>query len=241
MSTRGLRNLNIGGYSVQVLRKPIKNIHLSIHPPEGRIRVAIPEGTRESAIRLLIVRKLSWIKKQIECFEQQERQPKPKYISGETHYLRGNRYLLNVVYHKAPSEVAITKKKRIELALRKGSSSLHKKSVFNSWVRQDLESRLTPMIDKWEGLLRVQLKSWSIRQMKTKWGSCNPKTRTVLFNLELAKKNDRCLEYVVAHELIHLLERKHNSRFIAHLDRVMPKWRRYRSELNQSLGAYEID
>ncbi|MBL7661877.1 M48 family metallopeptidase [bacterium] len=240
MSIRGTRHLKIGGYSVEVIRKAIKNIHLSVHPPEGRLRVAVPSTTRDTAVRLLIIRKLPWIKKQIRSFENQERQNPPKFVSGESVLFRGVRYRLNVVHHKLPSTVAIQGKSRINLFLKKGASKSHKQLLFTEWVRQDLRNRIEPLLSKWEEQLGVQVKAWSIRQMKTKWGSCNPKTKRVLFNLELAKKDDRCLEYVIVHELVHLLERKHNDRFIAHLDRVMPKWRSYRAELNRSLGAYEV-
>jgi predicted metal-dependent hydrolase len=241
MSIRGARRLNIGGYAVEVVRKTIKNIHLSVHPPEGRVRVAIPQTTKDSAVRLLIIRKLPWIKKQISSFKSQERQSKPKFVSGESHLVRGSRYRLNVTYHEAPSKVVLQRKTRIDLQLRKGSSAIQKQAIFTEWTRQDLKTRLEPLIEKWQKNLGVEVRDWRIRRMKTKWGSCNPKTRRVLFNLELAKKDDKSLEYVVVHELIHLLERKHNDRFIGHLDRVMPKWRSYRAELNRSLGAYEID
>lgn len=241
MSIRGARRLNIGGYAVEVIKKTIKNIHLSVHPPEGRVRVAVPQHTKDTAIRLLIIRKLPWIKKQISSFKNQERQSKPKFVSGESHLFRGSRYLLNIVYHDAPSKVVLQRKTRIELQLRKGSSSIQKQAIFTEWTRQDLKTRLEPLLSKWQKNLGVEVRAWGIRRMKTKWGSCNPKTRRVLFNLELTKKDDKSLEYVVIHELVHLLERKHNDRFIGHLDRVMPKWRSYRAELNRSLGAYEID
>jgi predicted metal-dependent hydrolase len=241
MSISGTKHLKIGGFSVEVVKKAIKNIHLSVHPPEGRLRVAVPSTTRDSAVRLLIIKKLPWIKKQIRSFESQERQSPPKFVSGESVFFRGLRYRLNVVYHTSPSKVAIQGKSRINLLLKNGTSQPQKQLVFTKWFRQDLRNRIEPMLSQWEVQLGVQVKAWTIRKMRTKWGSCNPETRKVTFNLELAKKDDKCLEYVIIHELVHLLERKHNDRFIAHLDRVMPRWRSFRAELNRSLGAYEVD
>lgn len=241
MSISGAKRMTVGGYSVEVIRKTIKNIHLSIHPPEGRVRLAVPLSTGDAAVRLLVIRKLPWIKKQISSFENQERQTKRKFVSGESHYFRGSRYRLSVVYHDAPRTVVIRNKTRIDLFLRKGSRNSHKREALTEWYRNDLKSRIQPLLNKWQSMLGVEAGDWGVRYMKTKWGSCNTKTRRVLFNLELAKKGDSCLEYVIVHELVHLLERNHNERFIAHLDRVIPKWRSYRAELNRSLGAYVID
>ena len=233
--------MQIGEFSVEVIKKDIKNIHLSIHPPEGRVRVAVPTITGDSAIRLLIVKKLPWIKRQISSFEKQERQSAPQYVSGESHFFRGNRYRLNISYHSESPKVCLKSKTRIEMFLREESSVSQKDKLFTNWMRKDLRERIEPVIRFWEDKLEVQAQDWTIRKMKTKWGSCNTEQRRILFNLELAKKNDKCLEYVVLHELVHLLERKHNDRFIAHLDRLMPKWRSYRAELNKSLGVYEVD
>lgn len=233
--------MKVGDYSVEVIRKDIKNIHLSVHPPHGRLRVAVPAATRESAIRLMIARKLPWIKRQIAEFKAQERQSTLELVSGETVYLRGNRYRLDVSYHRGDSSVSFVGRRRIRITLRDKTTAKHKQEMMRKWLRDDLSERIQPYLSKWEKQLGVKAAAWSIRQMRTKWGSCNPKTKRVLFNLELAKKDDRCLEYVIVHELVHLLERKHNERFIAHLDRVMPKWRSYRAELNRSLGAYEVD
>lgn len=224
---------------VEVVRKDIKNLHLGVYPPEGRVRVAAPLLVDDEAIRLAVISKLTWIKRQQNRFLAQERQSEREYIYRESHYFLGHHYLLNVIEHKGPSRVEITNKTRIDLYVPIGSDASKREQVLLEWYRRELKALIPSLIEKWEGPLGVTVDDWGVKKMKTKWGSCNIKARRIWLNLELAKKPAQCLEYVVVHEMVHLLERNHTDRFRELMDRFMPQWRLYRDELNQAPLSHE--
>jgi len=225
-------NIIIGDIQVEIIKKNIKNIHLSVHPPNGRVRIAAPLTMNDEAIRIFAISKLSWIKKQRAKFQEQERQSEREYVSGESHYYQGIRYLLNVVYTNKKQRVEISKNNQLDLYVREGSSTEQRKKVMMEWYRNELKKQIPDLIAKWEKKIGVKVNSWGVKLMKTKWGTCNPTAKRIWVNLELAKKNPRCLEYIVVHEMIHLLEKHHNERFYTYLEQFIPNWKEIKSELN---------
>jgi predicted metal-dependent hydrolase len=188
----------------------------------------------DEAVRLAVISRLAWIKRQQARYQDQERQSAREYVSGESHYYQGNRYLLNVVYHDAPPKVVIRNKTTLDLFVRTGSDTAQRERVLLAWYRQQLKHMIPPLIAKWEAIIGVEIADWGVKQMKTKWGSCNIEARRIWLNLELIKKPAHCLEFIMVHEMVHLLERNHNDRFIAHMDQFMPQWRFLRDELNKA-------
>lgn len=231
--------LTVGDLVVDVVRKPIKNLHLAVYPPHGRVRVAVPLHLDDEAVRLAVVSKLAWIKQQRAQFLKQDRQTERQYISGESHYFQGNRYLLDVVYTAAVPSVKIRNKRVLELAARPNSDQHQREQILLRWYREQLKEAAAPLFVKWEAVIGVQPDEWRIKQMKTKWGTCSVDARRIWLNLELAKKPITCLEYIVVHELVHLLERSHSDRFIQLMDQFLPSWRQRREELNRAPLAYE--
>ena len=227
--------ISVSGIEVEVIKKNIKNIHLSVHPPNGRVRLATPDDTDDDAIRLFVISKLDWIRKQQRELQDQERISARQYLSGESHYYLGERYLLNVLYTKGRQTVEIAGKKEMNLFVRENSTIEQRERVMNEWYREQLKSLIPSYIDKWEKKMDVQLGDWGVRRMRTKWGSCNIQDKRIWLNLELAKKPPHCLEYVVVHEMVHLLERNHNERFRAYMDKFLPNWRAIKAELNGTL------
>jgi hypothetical protein len=231
--------MKIRGIEVLVLRKKIKNLHLNVLPPDGTVRVSAPLNMNDDAIHTFLATRLSWIKKQQAKFKGQERQSIREYLSGESHYFLGKRYRLEVKYVDSKLKVEIVNKKKIILKVKPGSDTNKREKVINEWYRKELKKILIPMLEKWQGKIGVEASFWGIRQMKTRWGTCNEKTKRVWFNLELIKKPESCIEYIVVHELVHLLERTHNDRFVQFMDKHLPKWRSERDELNRLILAYE--
>jgi predicted metal-dependent hydrolase len=225
--------ITVNDLIVDVVRKDIKNLHLGVYPPSGRVRVAAPLRVNDEAVRLFTISRLGWIKRQQAKFEEQERQSARELVSGESHYYQGHRYLLNVVYQPGAPSVIIRNTRIMDLFVRPGSDTAARERVLTSWYRRRLKEEIAPLITKWEAIIGVQVAEWGVKQMKTRWGTCNSKAGRIWLNLELIKKPPHCLEYIVVHELVHLLERHHNERFIAHMNRFMPLWRYYREELNR--------
>jgi predicted metal-dependent hydrolase len=231
--------ITVGGISVQVVRKAIKNLHLGVYPPNGRVRVAAPLPVSDEAIRLAVVGKLGWIKRQRARFEAQSRQSAREMVSGESHYYLGRRYRLRVINHSGPGRIQFPNMSTMALHIPKDATSESRNRVLETWYRGQLRELLTPLIDKWQAGLGVNLTDWSIKKMKTRWGGCNPEAQRIWINLELAKKPAQCIEYIVVHELAHLLERHHNDRFIAIMDKHLSHWRLQRQELNAAPLANE--
>ncbi|BAV94590.1 metal-dependent hydrolase [Ichthyobacterium seriolicida] len=213
-------------------------MHLAVYPPHGRIRLSAPKKTDEEVLRLFAISKLGWIKKQIKNFKEQARETKRDYVSGESHYFQGKRYLLEVEEHDGYNSVKLVGIKKIKLTVKSGSTTEDKAVVMKEWYRKQLKKQIPELIEHWEKVVGVKSNDWGVKQMKTKWGSCNTDAKRIWLNLELAKKPTICLEYILVHELVHLHERTHNNRFIALMDKFMPKWRLHRDELNSLPIAY---
>ena len=230
--------ITVSGLNVQVVRKAIKNLHLGVYPPAGRVRVAAPLALSDNAVRLAVVGKLGWIKRQRARFQAQPRQSQREMVSGESHYFLGRRYRLRVVEHNGAGKVVLRNRTTLELHVRPETDATERERVLQRSYRQHLRDAVPPLIAKWETILDVQITGWGIKKMKTKWGACSIAARRIWLNLELAKKPVQCLEYLIVHELIHLIEPHHNERFISLLDRHLPNWRMHRQELNAAPLAH---
>ena len=231
--------ITVNDLVVDVVRKDIKNLHLGVYPPAGRVRVAAPLRVNDEAVRLFTISRLAWIQRQRAKFEDQERQSAREFVSGESHYFQGNRYLLNVIYGEGSPGVVIRNTRIMELYVRPGSDVAARERVLVGWYRRRLKEEVAPLIAKWEAVIGVKVVEWGVRQMKTRWGTCNIEAGRVWLNLELVKKPVHCLEYIVVHELVHLLERRHNERFVGFMNGFMPMWRFYREELNRKPLGHE--
>lgn len=231
-------HLVVSGIPVQVVRKPIKNLHLSVCPPDGHVRLAVPLHMTDDNVRLAVITRLSWIKKQQAGFQVQPRQSEREMVTGESHYLFGKRYRLEVIERRGRHDVIIKNNTTLQLFVNPGTSLPNRTLVLTEWYRQQLKARIPDLLKQWEPLIGEQVTAWGIKKMKTKWGSCNISQRRVWLNLELAKKPLECLEYVLVHELVHLLERHHSDRFKAYLDKYLPQWQRCRDILkHEPLGS----
>lgn len=229
--------LTVAGLGIDVVYKDIKNLHISVYPPVGRVRVAAPHRIGEDAIRLAIVQRLPWIKKQRAQLQNAERQTERHMVSGETHYVWGERLRLDAS-RIGRSQVSIAGK-TLWLTTPHDYSNDERKAVLDRWYRKELKSAVPPLLEKWQPIVGVEASSFVVRKMKTRWGTCQTLSRTIWLNPELAKKNPRCLEYIVVHELVHLIERTHNDRFIKLMGTHMPDWRARRDELNDAPLASE--
>lgn len=224
-------NIIVSNIPVQVVRKPIKNLHLSVCPPDGHVRVAVPVQMTDDNVRLAVITHLSWIKKQQAKFQAQPRQSPREMITGESHYLFGKRYRLEVIERRGRHEVAIKNNSALQLFITPGTSAQNRALVLNEWYRDQLKARIPDLLNHWQPVIGKEVADWGIKRMKTKWGSCNISQRRIWLNLELAKKPIECLEYVLVHELVHLLERHHNDRFKAYMDKYLPHWQQCRDIL----------
>ncbi len=231
--------ISVSGIPVQVVRKDIKNLHLSVHPPHGRVRVAAPKAAKEDAIRLAVVKRLSWVKKSRARFEGQPRESPRQMVSGESHYFLGRRYRLRVIPTLGRAEIRIHGRSHIEMHVRPSTTSVRRREILYEWYREELRETAGPLIRKWEKKLGLQAKAWRIRRMRTRWGTCSPSGRRISLNTELAKKSLGCIEYIVVHELLHFVDRTHGERFTAAMDRAIPQWRARRKLLNSGIVAYE--
>ena len=231
--------IEVAGIRVEVVRKDIKNLHLGVYPPNGRVRVAAPSRFDEESVRLAVVTKLGWIKRKQKQFIDQERQSRRELITGESHYYAGQRYRLDVLEKDAPPTVKIRNNKTIVMQVRPGSSYSKRDELLNKWYRERLKEQIPGLVAYWEPRVGVKLQEVRIKKMKTHWGTCNIEAARIWLNLELIKKPQICLEYILVHEMIHLIERHHNDRFLRVIESVMPRWRSYRGLLNQSPLAHE--
>jgi predicted metal-dependent hydrolase len=223
--------VRVAGLNIDVVRKDIKNLHISVYPPMGRVRVAAPARVDDEAIRLAVVQRLPWIKRERERLQRASRQSEREMVSGESHYIWGQRLRLSVV--KAAGRIRIeVDGKRLRLHAPADTSVEAKRHAIERWYRKELKAAIEPLIAKWEPITGKRVDAWTVRRMKTKWGSCNSKTRHLWFNIELAKKHPACLEYLVVHEMAHLNERTHNEHFVILMDSYLPNWRALREELN---------
>jgi predicted metal-dependent hydrolase len=224
--------IELGDIAIEVVKKNIKNVHLSVCPPTGNVRISAPLRMNLDTIRGFAIAKLDWIKKQQHKIRSRIRETPRAYIDRESHYLWGKCYLLELIEIDAPPQIEL-QFDRLLLQVRPGTDIHKKRAIVDDFYRYQIETAIPPLIAKWEKIMGVRVDSFTVRKMKTKWGSCTPSLGTIRFNLELAKKPAECLEYVIVHELVHLLEPSHNQRFIAFMDLFMPAWRLYSSELNR--------
>ncbi|WP_291319564.1 SprT family zinc-dependent metalloprotease [Desulfonatronospira sp.] len=231
MSTEHLL-MHLNDIPVEIVRKDIKNLHIGVYPPSGRVRVSAPLHMNDEAIRVALVSHLSWIRKKLSQFVQQVRQWKREMVTGESHFFQGIRYRLNVLEHDYPPSVRIANNTTLELQVRPGTDQEKRLKILEDWYRQHLRQAVLDLVEKWQPLMDVLVSEWRIKKMKTRWGSCNIKARRIWINLELAKKPPSCLEYVVVHEMVHLLEQKHTERFRNFMDHFLPDWQLRRDELN---------
>lgn len=218
---------------IEVVQKDIKNMHLRVLPPVGRVKISAPYRMDIETIRSFALQKLSWIEKHQVKFLQQKKGKPQEYVNGESHYFAGRSYQLRVVDYAGHPKVMIRDQKFIDLLVSRDSDREKRKKVINDWYREQLRIKILELGKKWEKIIGVEAKEWRIKKMKTRWGSCSIKSRRIWLNLGLAKRPDHCLEYVIVHELVHFLEPRHNSRFKAYMDHFMPQWNNYKKELNQ--------
>ncbi len=224
--------LQLGDIAVDVVLKDIKNVHLGVYPPTGRVRISAPSRMSLDTIRVFVVAKLDWIKAQQKKLREQEREPPREYLERESHYVWGKRYLLSVTERDRVPAVEL-KHTRMILTARAGMDEAEREAIVAQWYREQIKAAVPELIAKWESLLNVSVNRVFVQQMKTKWGGCNPKARTIRLNTELARKPKECLEYILVHEMVHLLEPTHNAYFVALMDQVMPRWQFFRQRLNR--------
>lgn len=231
--------IELGDIVVDVELKDIKNVHLSVYPPNGRVRITAPKRMDLETIRVYALSRLGWIREQQRKFKDQERETPREYLERESHYLWGDRFLLQIVEAEQVPSIELSHKKII-LKVRPGMDQAKRQAVMDEWYRRQVRQEALPMLEKWEQRLGVRMERLYIQRMKTRWGSCKPDTGGIRLNTELAKKPRECLEYIVVHELAHLIEPTHNKRFVALMDQFMPHWRQIRDELNRApLGHVE--
>jgi predicted metal-dependent hydrolase len=231
--------MHIGSLAVQLNRKAIKHLHISVLPPDGRVRVSAPEKMTDTAIRMAVISRLPWIKKQQQGFAEQPRQTERELVGGESHYLWGRRYRLELTERTGRHEITRQGNSKLHLLVNPGTSRDNKARVLDDFYRHEMKQSITELLAYWQPLLGVEAAGWGVKKMKTKWGSCNIQSRRIWLNLELAKKPPECLEYILVHELVHLLERHHNERFRQYMDRYLPDWQERRTLLNSGLLSYE--
>lgn len=224
--------LQLGDLAVAVVRKSIRNLHLSVNPPDGHVKISAPLQLSAEAIRLFAISKIGWIRKQQARIRSQERETPREYRELENHWAWGNRCRLRVVEENRGPSVELAHDFLI-LRVRPGSDALQRRAAVEEWYHRQVRDAVTPLIDKWEPVLGVKVEKIFVQKMKTLWGSCNARRRTIRLNSELAKKPRECLEYIVVHELLHLLQRSHGPRFVALMDRHLPNWRYFKARLNR--------
>lgn len=234
-----MRQIIVSNIKIDIVKKDIKNLHLAVYPPTGRVRIATPINVEDEQIRLFAISKLGWIKKHRRNFEDQKRETEREYVSGESHYFEGRRYLLNVIYRKGIPKVEIRNKTHLDLFVKPETTIEQREKIMTEWYRTNLKARILPLITKWQKKIGVELHDWQVKRMRTKWGTCNIEAKRIWINLELAKKPLHCLEYIIVHELVHFLERNHNDRYIALMNKFLPNWRNRRDELNEIILGFE--
>jgi predicted metal-dependent hydrolase len=230
--------LTVAGIDVDVVYKDIKNLHIGVYPPMGRVRVAAPKQLADDQVRLAVVQRLPWIKKHRERLRAAQRQSKREMVTGETHYVWGSRYRLKVIERQGRAHVELDGE-RLLLYVPEGIGAEKRRALLDRWYRSQLRQVVPTVLKKWEPTIGVTVPKWSIRRMKTKWGSCNRETGHIWFNVELAKKHPESLEYLAVHEMMHLLERGHGERFVQLMDRHLPDWKARRDGLNQAPLGHE--
>jgi predicted metal-dependent hydrolase len=230
--------LTVRGIDIDVIYKDIKNLHIGVYPPMGRVRVAAPKRFDDEQVRLAVIQRLSWIKKQREQLQTAQRQSEREMVSGETHHVWGRRHRLRLIQRPGRAHLEVDGE-RLLLYAPEGTTEERRRGLLEDWYRQQLRHAIPDLLSKWEPVIGATVPKWTIRRMKTKWGSCNRQSRHIWFNVELAKKHPESLEYIVVHEMTHYLERGHGARFTTLMDGFMPDWRARRDRLNAAPLAAE--
>lgn len=212
-------------------------MYIRVIPPDGKVEITAPYTVSDDAIRRFAISKISWVKKQKKSFEEQSRQTRRQYITGESYYLWGRRYRLDVRYSNTGNQVFLSGGKLI-LQVRKESTSRQRENILNEWYRKQMKQIVPDVLAKCENIVGIQADEWHIKNMRTKWGTCNVDKKRIWLNLQLVKKTPECLEYVIIHELVHLLERNHNDKFCEYMNRFCPNWREVKESLNQQMLDY---
>lgn len=225
------------GIPIEIQKKNIKNIHLSVLPPDGRVRVSAPKTMSNNSIELFVRTKVGWIKKQQAKFENQPRQTEREYVSGETLFFWGKKYYLIVEYSYKGNSLVIRGSDAI-LTVRKESTAKQRENYVNEWYREHLKNEISKLMPKWETKTGLHCSSWQTKYMTTRWGTCNTETKKIWINLQLAKKPIECLEYIILHELVHTRVKNHSEDFVAMMDTHMPNWREIKKSLNDSTMDY---
>ena len=240
MTTNAVRPhyIEVAGTPVEIVRKHVKNLHIGVYPPNGRVRVAAPLHFDDAALRMAVISRLPWIRRKQTEFRHQERQSQREFVSGESHYFEGRRYRLEVLERDGRQGVCLPNRTTMELRVRPGTGREKREEILERWYREQLRGRVPALLEKWEPKLGVQASEVRIRKMKTRWGTCNSEAGRIWLNLELAKKPLPCTEYIVVHELAHLVERNHDGRFRNLMGRSLPQWNLYRDQLNQAPLAH---
>ena len=223
---------------MDVVRKDIKHLHVGVYPPSGRVRVAAPLRIDDAAVRLAVISRLGWIRRKQAEFEQQDRQSQREFVTGESHYVEGRRYRLDVIESDGPPTVRLLNNSTMALRVHPGADRDKREAVLHRWYRRQLRGRVPALLAKWEPEVGTRVAEVRIRKMKTRWGTCNSAARRIWLNLELVKKPASCLEYIMVHEMVHLIECHHNEQFRGLMDRLMPQWRLHRDELNRAPLAH---
>lgn len=224
--------IDLGGMQIEVVRKDIRNLHLSVLPPLGKVRIAAPRQMNIDTIRVFAISKLAWIKTQQRKMQTQEREEPREYLDRESHYVWGQRYLLKRIEKEAAPSIEI-KHRKLVMQVRPGMDETRSQEILEAWYREQIRSALPALIAKWETVIGVKVGHIFVQRMKTKWGSCNPASHAIRLNTDLAKKPRECLEYIVVHEMAHLLEPTHNARFTSLMDLFLPQWQHLRGDLNR--------
>ncbi|WP_081057800.1 SprT family zinc-dependent metalloprotease [Burkholderia vietnamiensis] len=224
--------IDLGDIHVDLVRKDIKHVHLSVYPPDGRVRISAPLHMTPEIIRVYAITRLDWIRRQQRKLLSQERETAREYLDRESHYVWGKRYLLQIVEADSAPAVRLNHS-TLELSVRPGSDASRRREVLDAWYRDQLRAAVPTLLKKWEPLLGVKARRVLVQHMKTQWGSCNPVSGNIRLNTDLARKPRDCMEYILVHELLHLIEPTHNTRFQSLMDRFMPQWRQLKDELNR--------
>ena len=234
-----VETVNLGSVKVEVLRKRIKHMHLGVFPPEGVVRISAPQDVALDTIRVFAISKLAWIKSQQRKMKAQPREPEREYINRESHYVWGRRYLLQIQELAAPASIVLSGK-NMRMTVRPGTPTDKRQALLEAWYRTQVREAAQPLLRKWQAIMGVQPGKLLVQRMKTKWGSCNPQTGLIRLNTDLAKKPPEHLEYVIVHELAHLIEASHGERFVAAMDMFLPKWQHLREALNSLPVRHEV-
>jgi predicted metal-dependent hydrolase len=237
MNTRNSK-IQVSNLMIDTVKKDIRNLHLGVYPPKGRVRVAAPLETTDEAIKLFVLSRMHWIKTQQQKFQDQERQTIRQYLSGESHYFLGDRHLLDVVQTDGRPRIDVPSRKKIVMHIIPNATHIQKEALFERFYRFELKKLAPTSVEKWQTALGVQAREVRIRKMKTKWGTCNTLEGRIWLNLELAKKDADCIDYVIVHELAHLKEKNHTERFFKLLESAMPDWMQIKQRLNNSTLSY---